>query len=130
MLRDGFMTHLRETQEHASRLEMVAQNCGIELTNPTCPVMESMIKSGNKIVSSTDMGPVRDAMLIAAAQKVEHFEMSSYGSLIAMAEACNAPQDCIMMMTKTMNEEKATDQKLTQIAMSGVNMQAPTKRAA
>lgn len=128
-LKQGFTKHQQETQEHARRLEQVAQNCGIDLKNPTCPVMESMIKAGDKIVSSTEMGPVRDAMLIAAAQKVEHFEIASYGSLIAMARQCNAPQDCIQMLTQTMNEEKACDQQLTKVAESGPNMQA-TKRAA
>ena len=93
------------------------------MENVTCVAMEGLIKEGEEIIQEVEEGPVRDAGLIVAAQKVEHYEISSYGSLMALAK--NLGYDNVVSILKnTLDEEKATDEKLTMLAEQQVNQHA------
>ncbi|MFD1802913.1 ferritin-like domain-containing protein [Mixta tenebrionis] len=121
---EGFTQHLEETKGHIERLDQVIQALdGVELQNVTCVAMEGLIKEGEEIIQEVEQGPVRDAGLIVAAQKVEHYEISSYGSLMALAK--NLGYDNVVSVLKnTLDEEKATDEKLTMLAEQQVNQHA------
>ncbi|MGD8106706.1 ferritin-like domain-containing protein [Pantoea sp. FN0302] len=121
---EGFRQHLEETKGHIERLDQVIQSLdNVEMENVTCVAMEGLIKEGEEIIQEVEEGPVRDAGLIVAAQKVEHYEISSYGSLMALAK--NLGYDNVVSILKnTLDEEKATDEKLTMLAEQQVNQHA------
>ena len=123
-LADGFTQHLEETKGHIARLDEIIQSLdNVEMENVTCVAMEGLIKEGEEIIQEVEQGPVRDAGLIVAAQKVEHYEISSYGSLMALAK--NLGYDNVVSILKnTLEEEKATDEKLTMLAEQQVNQNA------
>lgn len=123
-LAEGFRQHLEETIGHIERLDQVIQALDdVEMENVTCVAMEGLIKEGEEIIQEVEEGPVRDAGLIVAAQKVEHYEISSYGSLMALAK--NLGYDNVVSILKnTLDEEKATDEKLTMLAEQQVNQHA------
>lgn len=123
-LAEGFRQHLEETKGHIERLDQVIQALDdVEMENVTCVAMEGLIKEGEEIIQEVEEGPVRDAGLIVAAQKVEHYEISSYGSLMALAK--NLGYDNVVSILKnTLDEEKATDEKLTMLAEQQVNQHA------
>ncbi|ARJ40651.1 hypothetical protein B1H58_00665 [Pantoea alhagi] len=123
-LAEGFRQHLEETKGHIERLDQVIQSLdNVEMENVTCVAMEGLIKEGEEIIQEVEEGPVRDAGLIVAAQKVEHYEISSYGSLMALAK--NLGYDNVVSILKnTLDEEKATDEKLTMLAEQQVNQHA------
>ena len=109
-LAEGFRQHLEETKGHIERLDQVIRALDdVEMENVTCVAMEGLIKEGEEIIQEVEEGPVRDAGLIVAAQKVEHYEISSYGSLMALAK--NLGYDNVVSILKnTPDEEKATDE--------------------
>ncbi|QHM70377.1 ferritin-like domain-containing protein [Mixta intestinalis] len=121
---EGFTQHLEETKGHIERLDQVIQALDrVALQNVTCVAMEGLIKEGEEIIQEVEEGPVRDAGLIVAAQKVEHYEISSYGSLMALAK--NLGYDNVISILKsTLDEEKTTDEKLTMLAEQQVNQHA------
>ena len=123
-LAEGFRQHLEETKGHIERLDQVIRALDdVEMENVTCVAMEGLIKEGEEIIQEVEEGPVRDAGLIVAAQKVEHYEISSYGSLMALAK--NLGYDNVVSILKnTTDEEKATDEKLTMLAEQQVNQHA------
>jgi ferritin-like metal-binding protein YciE len=112
-LRAGFETHLRETEGHVARLEQVFQSFGKKAKGKKCKAMKGLIAEGEDLIDE-DAG---DAALIAAAQKVEHYEIASYGTLKAWAELLRQDQ-ARQLFEQTLQEEEATDRKLTQVAMS------------
>jgi ferritin-like metal-binding protein YciE len=122
-LKQGFEMHLRETEGHVKRVEEVFRMHGKEPKGATCPAIDGIIKEANEVAGDVADKEVLDAALIAAAQAVEHYEMTRYGTLIAWAAQLGR-QDCASVLQKNLDEEKAADKKLTQIAESKVNRRA------
>lgn len=122
-LSEGFEDHLEETQGQVERIEKVVDNLEIKLERIRCRAMEGLIEESQEVISEIEKGPVRDAMLIAGAQKVEHYEIASYGCLIEMAKQLGY-DDAADILEDTLDEEKATDERLTEIATSQVNEEA------
>jgi ferritin-like metal-binding protein YciE len=122
-LKGGFEKHLVETEGHVSRLENVFQMLGIEAKAVNCPAIDGILKEADEIAGEVDDDRVLDAALIAAAQAVEHYEMTRYGTLVAWAKELGR-NDCASVLEQTLQEEKATDAKLTELATSRVNLQA------
>lgn len=123
-LRNGFETHLRETEGHVSRLERVFQLHGVEAKGVNCPAIDGILKEADEIAGEVEDKQVLDAALVAAAQAVEHYEMTRYGTLVAWAKKLGR-SDCAALLQQTLDEEKATDRKLTDLAeRGGVNLAA------
>lgn len=120
----GFQEHLEQTRGHIDRIDQLVENeSDIELINMTCAAMEGLIKEADEIIECTEKGNVRDAALIAAAQKVEHYEIATYGTLCTLADQLGY-DDASDLLAETLEEEKVTDQKLTDIAVSQINLDA------
>ncbi len=122
-LKRGFKTHLDETQNHVARLEEVFRMHGVDAKGVDCPAIDGIIEEADDVAGEVADKRVMDAALIAAAQAVEHYEMTRYGSLIAWAKQLGR-SDCATVLQRTLDEEKATDKKLTQMAESAVNLRA------
>jgi ferritin-like metal-binding protein YciE len=122
-LKGGFEQHLKETQGQVQRLEQVFKMHGVEAKGVTCPAIDGIIKEANEVAGEVADKAVLDAALVAAAQAVEHYEITRYGSLIAWAKQLGR-QDCASVLQQNLDEEKATDKKLTAMAESKVNQQA------
>jgi ferritin-like metal-binding protein YciE len=122
-LKQGFETHLRETEGQIKRLEQVFKMHGQSVKGVDCPAIDGIIKEANEIAGEIADKKVLDAALIAAAQAVEHYEITRYGTLIAWAEELDK-QPVAKLLTTTLNEEKAADKKLTGIAEKKVNLKA------
>src|SRR5579863_2635754 len=122
-LKQGFQTHLRETENHVKRLEQAFDLIGKEAQGVDCPAIDGIIKEANEVAGEVDKKQVMDAALIAAAQAVEHYEMTRYGTLIAWAKQLGR-NDAVTLLNQTLEEEKATDKKLTSVAESQVNRKA------
>ena len=114
-LKAGFEQHLKETENHVRRLEQVAKEMNISLKGNTCEGMEGLVEEGEEIIGLSAEDDVRDAGLIAAAQKVEHYEISGYGTSRTMAGQIGRP-DVAQLLSKTLAEEETSDNLLTQIA--------------
>ncbi len=119
-LRTAFENHLKETQNQVARLEQILGMLDEKATGKKCAAMTGMIKEGDEIVSSTDDTSVRDAGLILAAQKVEHYEMSGYGSARTHAQLLGH-LEAVSLLDETLNEEKQADRTLNNIAGSSVS---------
>ena len=122
-LKQGFLTHLDETKTQVQRLEQVFQILGAEAKAVGCPAIDGIIKEANEIAGEVADKSVLDAALIDAAQAAEHYEIARYGSLIAWAKQLGR-NDCASVLQKTLEEEKATDRKLTTLAESKINLRA------
>ena len=122
-LKQGFLTHLDETKTHVERLEQVFQMHGAQVKAVDCPAIDGIIQEADEVAGEVADKSVLDAALINAAQAAEHYEITRYGSLIAWAKQLGR-NDCASVLQKTLEEEKATDQKLTQMAESKVNLRA------
>jgi ferritin-like metal-binding protein YciE len=122
-LRQGFQTHLAETKGHIDRLEQVFKMHGVEIQGVDCPAIDGIIDEAEDVAGEVEDKPVLDAALIAAAQAVEHYEITRYGTLIAWAKQLGR-NDCAAVLQKNLDEEKATDAKLTQMAERSVNRKA------
>ncbi len=122
-LKAGFDEHLTQTENHVKRLEQVFEALGEKPARKTCKGMKGLLEEGSELIKEDAEPDVLDAGLIAAAQKVEHYEISAYGTLIAYANSLGN-QDVIDLFQQTLDEEKATDQKLTELAEGEVNVQA------
>jgi ferritin-like metal-binding protein YciE len=122
-LRSAFEQHLEETRRHAQRLEQVFQDLGVKADTETNDVVKNLIKEGDRMIGSIDKSPLLDAALIVAGNQVEHYEMAVYGSLRTWAELLGRTQS-VRLLQETLNEEKAADQKLTQIGATSVNREA------
>jgi ferritin-like metal-binding protein YciE len=122
-LKQGFQTHLRETEGHVKRLDQVFQIIGQKAQGVDCPAIDGIIKEAKEVAGEVEDKFVLDAALIAAAQAVEHYEMTRYGTLIAWANQLGR-RDCTTLLQQTLDEEKATDKKLTTMAESQVNRKA------
>jgi ferritin-like metal-binding protein YciE len=122
-LKQGFLTHLEETRQHVKRLEEVFKMHGAEIKAVDCPAIDGIIEEADDTASEVEDKAVLDAALINAAQAAEHYEITRYGSLIAWAKQLGR-NDCASILQKTLDEEKATDKKLTTLAESRVNLRA------
>lgn len=127
-LRAAFESHLEETRGQVARLEKIFEMLGKRGAGKTCEGMKGVLTEGAEVIEDIEKGAVRDAGLIAAAQRVEHYEMAGYGSVRAFAHLLNKPA-LVGLLDETLAEEKAADKKLTQIS-STVNKQAKANLAA
>jgi ferritin-like metal-binding protein YciE len=128
MLAQGFENHLEETQGQIERIDQLIEAHGLKLKRMKCAAMEGLVEEGQEVIDEIEKGPVRDAMLIAGAQKVEHYEIASYGCLVEMAKKLGL-KEAAKLLAETLAEEKATDEKLNKIAISEVNQEALRKAA-
>lgn len=122
-LKKGFEKHLVETEGHVERLEEVFRLHGVEAKGVDCPAIDGILKEADEVAGEVDDKRVLDAALIAAAQAVEHYEITRYGTLVEWAKELGR-NDCASILQKTLEEEKATDLKLNQLAKQRVNLQA------
>jgi len=122
-LREGFETHLEETQEQVKRLEQAFEELDVSPRGKKCAAMEGLVEEGKELISEKPDSNVLDAGLIAAAQKVEHYEIASYGCARTWANQLGL-DDIAELLEQTLEEEKATDQKLNELALSMVNEEA------
>jgi len=122
-LRSGFEDHLEQTQEQVARLEKIFEQLEVGSRGPKCAAMEGLIEEGSSIMEKDADEAVMDAALIASAQKVEHYEIASYGTLATFAHRLGY-EEAEELLRQTLEEEKETDQKLTEIAESQVNIEA------
>lgn len=122
-LKESFQNHLEQTRQQASRLESVFEMLDIEPEAPGCEGMEGIIKEGEKILSAEGSPSVKDAALIGAAQKVEHYEISGYGTARTYAQTLGF-NDIAQMLQTTLKQESHTDELLTQIAEHSINREA------
>ena len=123
---DALTEHLAVTQEQVTRLEEVFTSIGVKAQAKKCAAMEGLIKEAGEIMESTAEGVVRDAGIIAAGQKVEHYEIATYGTLCAFAKILGE-QEAAGLLLQTLNEEKEADSKLSEVAETSINMQAAGK---
>jgi ferritin-like metal-binding protein YciE len=121
-LKQGFQAHLGETKHHVTRLEQVFKLLGVEAKGVDCPAIDGILKEADELAGDTDK-KVLDAALIAAAQAVEHYEMTRYGSLIAWAKQLGRA-DCASLLQQNLEEEKKADAKLTSLAEGSANAKA------
>ncbi|EIX5882322.1 ferritin-like domain-containing protein [Escherichia coli] len=120
----AFQSHLDETHGQIERIDQVVDSeDGLKLKRIKCAAMEGLIEEANEVIESTDKNEVRDAALITAAQKVEHYEIASYGTLVTLAEQLGYKK-AAKLLKETLEEEKATDVKLTDLAFNNVNKKA------
>ena len=122
-LKTAFQRHLEETREQIVRLKKAMQLLGERPTRKTCIGMKGLITEGDKVMLQAPEGALRDAVLITSAQKVEHYEMASYGTARTYAQVLGEPQ-VARLLERTLKEEKAADGKLTVIAEKSVNEDA------
>jgi len=115
--------HLAVTQEQVTRMEEVFNILGLKPQAKKCAAMEGLIKEAGEIMESTEEGVVRDAGIIAAGQKVEHYEIATYGTLCAFAKILGE-MDAAELLLQTLNEEKEADDKLSEVAEGSINLQA------
>lgn len=123
-LKSAFEQHRGQTEEHVSRLEQVFEKMGKKAMGKKCEAMEGLTAEAEEVMEQTkDDTETRDAALIISAQKAEHYEIATYGGLVQLAKTLQQ-QEIAGILAQTLQEEKETDQKLTQIAESTANVQA------
>lgn len=123
-LSKAFDQHLHETRGQIERIDGIVEDLDIRLKRIKCQGMEGLVDEAREIIETVPRGALRDAALIAGAQKAEHYEIASYGTLCVLARQIGH-EDAAKRLDQTLQEEKATDQKLTQLAeQGGVNQQA------
>jgi ferritin-like metal-binding protein YciE len=122
-LRQAIQSHLNETQNHVMRLEQVFEDIGKKPKGQTCDAMKGLISEGEDMIGATDQSPLRDAGIIASANRVEHYEIAAYGSARSFAETLGLKRS-VSLLEQTLNEEKAADSKLTHLAQSSINAEA------
>ena len=121
-LRSGFEEHLEQTKEHVRRVEQVLNELGEKAKGKKCKGMQGLVAEGKEIIGEDFEDQVKDAALISAAQRVEHYEIAAYGTVRTFAEILGE-QNAVSLLEKTLQEEKETDEKLTELAES-VNVEA------
>ena len=122
-LRQAFESHLSETEGHVERLERIFAQLDEKSSGQTCEAMKGLVKEGDEVVSHIEESPLRDAGLIGAANRVEHYEIAAYGTARTFAQMLGYT-DAVELLEMTLEEEKAADEKLTTIAESIVNDEA------
>lgn len=122
-LRDSFQQHLEQTREHVTRLEQIARRLNEHPSGDTCKGMAGVLKDGEVVIKDDGDQDVIDAALIAAAQRVEHYEIAAYGCARTFAQALGFQEDAVLLQ-QTLDEEGETNKTLTQLAQSVVNPDA------
>lgn len=123
-LRKAFSEHLEETKEHKKRLEEVGKTIGLDdLSGETCEAMQGLIREANEFIAENADSEVKDAGIIADAQRIEHYEISAYGTLAHYAKTLNQ-NDAAEKLQQTLDEESAADRKLNDIAVNNINIHA------
>ena len=122
-LRKAFNDHLRQTGEHVRRLERIFKDLAEDPKGHTCEGMKGLVKEGEQMIKMKGEAPVLDAGLIAAAQRVEHYEIAGYGTVRTYAELLGRDEH-VTLLERTLQEEEETDEKLTELAESHVNEEA------
>ena len=122
-LANAFKSHLKETEGQVERLEKVFDICDLKDHREKCEATEGLVKEAKEIIDDTEEGPVRDAALIASAQKVEHYEIATYGTLCAIAKKLGH-MEAAELLEQTLEQEKGADQKLNQLAQGEINDEA------
>ncbi len=128
-LKEAFTSHLEETKHHVERLEEIGQTLEIKLSGKKCKAMEGLVEEGGEVLDSEGPGPVIDSALIAAAQRVEHYEISAYGTARALAEHLGH-SDVVDLLQQTLDEEAAADEKLTSISTDEILPAVPAEEVA
>ena len=126
-LKQAFEEHLDQTQEHVDRLEEIFDKLGQSPKGKKCKAMEGLIEEGSEILEAEGENSVIDAGIIAAAQKVEHYEIASYGTVRAFANMLGE-EDAAELLQQTLDEEGETDQRLTELAEEIVNVEATARK--
>lgn len=122
-LQEAITAHLEETRGQIERLEQVFEIMGAKVRGKKCQAMEGLLEEGKELMEEEAEPPVMDASLIAAAQKVEHYEIASYGTLCTWAKQIGH-EDAAELLSQNLAEEKAADQKLSQLAEGLINWEA------
>lgn len=122
-LAQAFESHKEETQGQIERIDQVIEMTELKLRRMKCIAMEGLIEESKELIDEIEKGPVLDAGLIAACQKVEHYEIAGYGTLVAMAKHLGM-NDAAELLAETLEEEKSADERLTKIAEEGGNQAA------
>ena len=122
-LKKAFADHLEETKQQIARLEKIGEHLDINVTGETCEATKGLVEEGEDLMEEFDKGDILDAALIGAAQKVEHYEMASYGTAREFAETLGL-KEVEKLLSETLDEEGETNKKLTKIARGGVNKAA------
>lgn len=122
-LKEAFTAHHQETVHQVERLEQVFEHLGRSAKAVPCEAIKGLIEEAEEVIDASESGPVRDAGLIACGQAVEHYEMARYGALIAWAQA-GGHKDIIALLQQTLDEEKAADKKLNDLAVKQINKSA------
>jgi len=122
-LRKGFETHLRQTEKHVERLERILDELGKSPRGPKCEAMAGLVEEGKKMIEEDAEPAVKDAGLIAAAQRVEHYEIAGYGTARTYAQHLGHT-DAAELLQATLDEESQTNEKLTELAESEINVEA------
>ena len=125
-LREAIEHHLEQTKNHAKRLQQVAQQIGTSVPQQECKGMKGLIAEGEEILRATGDPNAKDAALIAAAQRVEHYEIAGYGTVRTFAQRLGK-QEVARLLQQTLDEEAATDKKLTGLAEQAINPKAAAK---
>lgn len=122
-LRDAFAEHLEQTKTHVTRLEQIFEMLEVKAQAKKCVAMAGIVEEGNAVISETDKGTaIRDVGLIMSAQKVEHYEIATYGGLAQLAKAMGI-EEVKNLLGQTLDEEKQTDELLTSLAEGGINIE-------
>jgi ferritin-like metal-binding protein YciE len=122
-LQQAFRTHLKQTAEHAARIEQICDELGVSPRGKKCVGMEGLIEEGKEMMEEDAEPEVMDAGLIAAAQRVEHYEIAGYGTVRTMANMLGLSEHATLLQ-QTLDEEGETDKKLTTLAETVVNIEA------
>jgi ferritin-like metal-binding protein YciE len=122
-LKEAITNHLEETRGHVERLQQIAEILDCKVTGKKCKGMEGLLEEGDELLNAEGNEAVLDAGIVAAAQRVEHYEMAAYGSARTMAELLGH-EDVVALLQQTLDEEKAADQKLTEVVESEVYPQS------
>ncbi len=125
-LSQAFETHLHETEGQIERIDKVVEICGFRLKRMKCAAMEGLVEEAQELVDEIEKGAVLDAGLIGAAQKVEHYEIAAYGTLCSLGKQLGR-EEAVKLLHETLEEEKATDRKLSQFAEQVGNPQAKNR---
>lgn len=125
---EALENHLVETEGQVTRLEQVFEMLGKKATAKKCEAMEGLMKEAEEIMDECEEGAMCDAGIISAAQKVEHYEIATYGTLRQFAETLGL-NEAVELLQTTLDEEKAADEKLTEVAVSAVNVEANEEEA-
>jgi ferritin-like metal-binding protein YciE len=126
-LKAAFEEHKAVTEQHVERLEKIFESLGKAARGKHCPGMEGLLTEGEEMIKEQEKGPVLDAAMIGSAQKVEHYEIAAYGTLATYAKLLQM-EEAVDLLGQTLDEEKETDEKLTQIA-SEINLVAEEQEA-